>query len=158
MSDWTDLLDIAGDLLENQDLDKMMKQGSKWLKKMGVDLNPALQGKPSAPGGAEQTETAPLSLAEERMQAERLVPEPLVPEKMEPEKMTPDSPAPEGESADWNKNIPLRPAAPQGSEALRALTEIASRGLGGAIMADEILEPPLAVRSGYLARYRRRMR
>ena len=43
-------------------------------------------------------------------------------------------------------------------ESLRVLTEIAGSGLGGAILADEILEPPLAVRSGYFARSRRKLR
>ena len=71
--------------------------------------------------------------------------------------LRPDSPVPEGMSTDFVKNIPIRPAA-QGSESLRVLTEIAGSGLGGAILADEILEPPLAVRSGYFARSRRKLR
>lgn len=171
MADIGDLLDIAGDILENQDLDKMMKQGSQWLKKFGVDLN-NLNTAAGQPGSQPQNPSAG-SLAEERMRKEkqaglksrlqakfqnesRLQPEPMVPETMTPEAMTPENVIPEGESA--LEEGPLIPPKMQESESVRFLTHICNQGLRGAMITNEILEPPLALRQGYLARYRRRMR
>lgn len=175
MADIGDLLDIAGDILENSDVDKMMKQGSKWLKKFGVDLNSA-----SAQSGQKTKSTAGWqqnppdgSLAEERMRKEKqaalksrlqakyqqenpMQPESMVPENMTPESMTPENAIPEGESA--LEEGPLVPPQAQESESVQFLTHICNQGLRGAMITNEILEPPLALRQGYLARYRRRMR
>lgn len=170
MADIGDLLDIAGDILENSDVDKMMKQGSKWLKKFGVDLN--------LNTAAGQTVSQPQnssagSLAEERMRKEKqaalksrlqakyqqenpMQPESMVPENMTPESMTPENSIPEGESA--LEEGTLVPPQAQESESVQFLTHICNQGLRGAMITNEILEPPLALRQGYLARYRRRMR
>lgn len=170
MADIGDLLDIAGDILENSDVDKMMKQGSKWLKKFGVDLN--------LNTAAGQTVSQPQnpsagSLAEERMRKEKqaalksrlqgkyqqenpMQPESMVPENMTPESMTPENSIPEGESA--LEEGPLVPPQAQKSESVQFLTHICNQGLRGAMITNEILEPPLALRQGYLAKYRRRMR
>ncbi len=170
MADIGDLLDIAGDILENSDVDKMMKQGSKWLKKFGVDLNLNT----AAGQTVSQTQNPSAgSLAEERMRKEkqaalksrlqakfqnesRLQPEPMIPEPMKPESMVPENAIPEGESA--VEEGPLVPPQVQESESVRYLTHICNQGLRGAMITNEILEPPLALRQGYLARYRRRMR
>ena len=173
MADFDDLLNIAADFLDDADVDKLVKQGSKFFKKLGLDLNAASaqRQQPASPESAAQMQTRQKELKERLKQkhgeiladSPRLTPEPMVPEKMEPERMEPemlrpDSPAPEGVSTDRAKNRPLRPSDSQLSGSLRVLTEIAGSGLGGAILADEILEPPLAVRSGYFARCRRKLR
>ncbi|MGI5893029.1 MAG: hypothetical protein ACOX6P_00385 [Candidatus Merdivicinus sp.] len=151
MSDWSDLLDIAGDLVGDVGGDQLLKQGEKLFKKLGLNLNTTEKTPDTAV-------SQPQSLAEQRMQSERLVPEPLIPEKMEPENMKPDSPVQEGESTVPERNMPIRKKSTTESDALQYLTNIASRGLGGAIMADEILEAPLSVRRGYMARCRRKIR
>ncbi len=173
MADFDDLLNIAADFLDDADVDKLVKQGSKFFKKLGLDLNAASaqRQQPASPESAAQMQMRQKELKERLKQkhgellsdSPRLTPEPMVPEKMEPERMEPemlrpDSPAPEGVSTDRAKNRPLRPSDSQLSGSLRVLTEIAGSGLGGAILADEILEPPLAVRSGYFARCRRKLR
>ncbi|HIS76315.1 MAG TPA: hypothetical protein IAB51_05820 [Candidatus Merdivicinus excrementipullorum] len=173
MADFDDLLNIAADFLDDADVDKLVKQGSKFFKKLGLDLNAASaqRQQPASPESAAQMQMRQQELKERLKQkhgelladSPRLTPEPMVPEKMEPERMEPemlrpDSPAPEGVSTDRAKNRPLRPSDSQLSGSLRVLTEIAGSGLGGAILADEILEPPLAVRSGYFARCRRKLR
>ena len=173
MADFDDLLNIAADFLDDADVDKLVKQGSKFFKKLGLDLNAASAQRqlPASPEFAAQMQLRLQELKERVKQkhgelladSPRLTPEPMVPEKMEPERMEPemlrpDSPAPEGVSTDRAKNRPLRPSDSQLSGSLRVLTEIAGSGLGGAILADEILEPPLAVRSGYFARCRRKLR
>lgn len=164
MSDWTDLLDLAGDIVGDAGGEQLLKQGEKLMKKLGLDLT-GKSGAASESAAAlrEKQQQLKAKLKEKhpetgRLEPERLVPEKLVPERMEPETLKPDYPVPEGESTDLAKNRPVALQRQSGSDALQHLTSIAASGLGGAILVDEILEPPLALRSGYLSRYRRRTR
>ena len=157
MADLTDLLDIAGDVLDNADMDKMMKQGAKWLRKMGVELPARGEFRQMDKAQAPAPEATPPPGAggslppREPLLHETLVPEPLVPEQMRPENVIP-----EGESA--LEEGPLLQSQPEQSATLHYLTHICNQGLRGAMITNEILEPPLALRQGYLARYRRKLR
>ncbi len=149
MSDWTDLLDLAGDIVGDAGGEQLLKQSEKLMKKLGLDLT----GK----SGAASESAAALREKQQQLKAKLKEKHPET-GRLEPETLKPDSPVPEGESTDLAKNRPVALQRQSGSDALQHLTSIAASGLGGAILVDEILEPPLALRSGYLSRYRRRTR
>lgn len=147
MSDWTDLIDLAGDIVEefvkDEDIQKAIGKGRALLRKAGKQVPP---GQP--PAAAIQPETMDMT-------PEDMTPENMTPELLQPQNMRPQNEIPEGESAQMP---PPRPQKPEQSEPLRYLTHICNRGIQGAMITNEILEPPLALRSGYLARYRRKLR
>ena len=149
MSDWTDLLDLAGDIVGDAGGEQLLKQSEKLMKKLGLGLT----GK----SGAASESAAALREKQQQLKAKLKEKHPET-GRLEPETLKPDSPVPEGESTDLAKNRPVALQRQSGSDALQHLTSIAASGLGGAILVDEILEPPLALRSGYLSRYRRRTR
>ena len=149
MSDWTDLLDLAGDIVGDAGGEQLLKQSEKLMKKLGLGLT----GK----SGAASESAAALREKQQQLKAKLKEKHPET-GRLEPETLKPDSPVPEGESTDLAKNRPVALQRQSGSDALHHLTSIAASGLGGAILVDEILEPPLALRSGYLSRYRRRTR
>ncbi len=164
MSDWSDLIDLAGDLVEavagDKELQKALQKGRKFLQKAGRQLSPDSPAREGVPTEGKFA-TAQETMLPERPEPVRLVSEPMVPENMTPEDMTPErlqpqNRIPEGMSAEGRPL--LREEPPAESEALRYLTHICNQGMRGAMITNEILEPPLALRSGYLARYRRRMR
>ena len=115
--------------------------------------NPA----PSTPKGPQSSGNPPASQTPfHSMEPVPLQAEPLVPQDLTPQSLKPSNEIPEGESAfDSEPTVAPKPVE---SATLRYLTHICNQGLSGAMITNEILEAPLAMRQGYLSRYRRRAR